>query len=53
MLGQDWVVSPAGDLIQKLRLEYGKDKVNLDYSSDKTLWSHEGERKQFDKGQRV
>jgi len=39
MLGQDWVVSPASDLIQRLRREYGKDKVNLDYRSDKTLLS--------------
>jgi DNA polymerase-3 subunit alpha len=31
MLGQDWVVSPADDLIQRLRLEYGKDKVVLSY----------------------
>jgi len=31
MLGQDWVVSPADDLIQRLRLEYGKDKIVLDY----------------------
>ena len=31
MLGQEWVVSPSGDLIQRLRSEYGKDKVLLDY----------------------
>ncbi|MDP6415452.1 MAG: OB-fold nucleic acid binding domain-containing protein, partial [Gammaproteobacteria bacterium] len=31
MLGQDWCVSPADDLIQRLRMEYGKDKVALDY----------------------
>ncbi len=31
MLGQDWLVSPADDLIQRLRMEYGKDKVALDY----------------------
>jgi DNA polymerase-3 subunit alpha len=31
MLGQDWVVSPADDLIQRLRMEYGKDKVVLSY----------------------
>ncbi|MFT4816029.1 MAG: DNA polymerase-3 subunit alpha [Pseudohongiellaceae bacterium] len=31
MLGQEWVVSPADDLIQRLRLEYGKDKVVLSY----------------------
>ena len=31
MLGQEWQVSPADDLIQRLRLEYGKDKVELSY----------------------
>ena len=31
MLGQEWTVSPADDLIQRLRLEYGKDKVVLRY----------------------
>ena len=31
ILGQEWVVSPADDLIQRLRLEYGKDKVVLSY----------------------
>jgi DNA polymerase-3 subunit alpha len=31
MLGREWVVSPADDLIQRLRLEYGKDKVVLSY----------------------
>ena len=31
MLGQEWAVSPADDLIQSLRLEYGKDKVVLSY----------------------
>ena len=31
MLGQEWIVSPADDLIQRLRLEYGKDKVVLSY----------------------
>lgn len=31
MLGQEWAVSPADDLIQRLRLEYGKDKVVLSY----------------------
>lgn len=31
MLGQDWVVSPTDDLIQRLRSEYGKDKIILDY----------------------
>jgi len=31
MLGREWLVSPTDDLIQQLRLEYGKDKVVLDY----------------------
>ncbi len=31
MLGQEWAVSPSDDLIQHLRLEYGKDKVVLSY----------------------
>jgi DNA polymerase-3 subunit alpha len=31
MLGQEWTVSPADDLIQRLRIEYGKDKVVLSY----------------------
>ena len=52
MLGRDWVVSPADDLIQKLRLEYGKDTVSLDYRSDKTLLSREGQRDAFHKGQK-
>ena len=52
MLGRDWVVSPVDDLIQKLRLEYGKDTVSLDYRSDKTLLSREGQHNAFEKGQR-
>jgi DNA polymerase-3 subunit alpha len=32
MLGQEWAVSPSDDLIQKLRREYGKDKIVLDYN---------------------
>jgi DNA polymerase-3 subunit alpha len=31
MLGHEWTVSPADDLIQRLRIEYGKDKVVLSY----------------------
>ena len=31
MLGQDWLVSPTDDLIQRLRMEYGKEKVVVDY----------------------
>ena len=31
MLGQDWRVSPTDDLLQRLRMEFGKDQVELDY----------------------
>lgn len=31
MLGEEWAVSPSDDLIQRLRLEYGRDKVVLSY----------------------
>ena len=31
MLGQDWLVLPTDDLIQKLKVEYGKDRVALEY----------------------
>jgi len=31
MLGQEWLIRPADDLIQRLRLEYGKDRVVLGY----------------------
>jgi DNA polymerase-3 subunit alpha len=31
MLGQEWAVLPSDELIQRLRLEYGKDKVVLSY----------------------
>ena len=37
MLGQDWVVSPTDDLLQRLRMEYGKDQVELDYKQTATL----------------
>ena len=33
MLGDDWLVLPTDDLIQRLRLEYGKEKVVLAYRS--------------------
>ncbi|MDP6098234.1 MAG: DNA polymerase III subunit alpha [Gammaproteobacteria bacterium] len=35
MLGKEWAVSPSDDLIQKLRREYGKDKIVLDYNSER------------------
>ncbi len=31
MLGQEWCVSPSEELIQRLRMEFGRDKVELDY----------------------
>ena len=31
MLGEDWLVSPSNDLLQALRLEYGRDQVELGY----------------------
>jgi len=37
MLGQDWIVSPTDDLLQRLRMEYGKDQVELDYKRTSSL----------------
>jgi DNA polymerase III subunit alpha len=37
MLGQEWQVSPTDDLIQRLRMEFGRDKVVLDYRQASTL----------------
>ena len=37
MLGRDWLISPTDDLIQKLRSEYGKDKVVLAYKKPSSL----------------
>ena len=37
MLGRDWLISPNDDLIQKLRSEYGKDKVVLAYKKPSSL----------------
>ena len=37
MLGKDWVVSPTDDLLQRLKIEYGKDQVELDYKQTLTL----------------
>ncbi len=31
MLGQDWCVAPTDELIQRLRLTFGKDRIELDY----------------------
>jgi len=31
MLGQEWCVSPSEELIQRLRMEFGRDTVELDY----------------------
>jgi len=37
MLGQDWCVAPTDELIQRLRLTFGKDRVELDYRQAITL----------------
>ena len=37
MLGQDWIVSPTDDLLQRLRMEYGKDQVELGYKRTSSL----------------
>ena len=37
MFGQDWLVLPTDDLIQKLKVEYGKDRVALEYKRGMTL----------------
>lgn len=37
MLGQDWIVSPTDDLLQRLRMEYGRDRVELDYKRSSSL----------------
>ena len=31
MLGSDWAVAPADDLVRNLRLEFGRDQVSLQY----------------------
>ncbi|MDD9891130.1 MAG: DNA polymerase III subunit alpha [Gammaproteobacteria bacterium] len=33
----DWLVSPTDDLLQRLRMEYGKDQVELDYKQTSSL----------------
>jgi len=37
ILGKDWIISPTDDLLQLLRMEYGKDQVELDYKQTKSL----------------
>ncbi len=37
MLGQEWCVSPSEELIQRLRMEFGRDTVELDYRRSITL----------------
>ena len=32
-----WIVSPTDDLLQRLRMEYGKDQVELDYKKTTSL----------------
>lgn len=37
MLGQEWCVSPSEELIQRLRMEFGRDTVELDYKRSISL----------------
>lgn len=37
MLGQEWCVSPSEELIQQLRMEFGRDKVELSYRQSISL----------------
>jgi len=37
MLGQDWSILPTDELLQRLRREFGKDRVELGYSQSITL----------------
>lgn len=37
ILGAEWKVSPADDLIQRLKSEFGKDKLEIKYSRPSTL----------------
>ncbi len=32
MLGEQWQVAPADELVERLRSEFGKDQVDLKYS---------------------
>ena len=36
-LGKEWMISPADELLHKLRHEYGQDVVDLEYTKTKTL----------------
>jgi len=33
MLGEDWLVNPEDDLIQRLKAEFGRDRIALDYKN--------------------
>lgn len=37
ILGSEWKVSPSGDLIRRLKSEFGKDKIDIKYSRPSTL----------------
>ena len=37
MLGHQWCVSPSEELIQRLRMEFGRDTVELDYKRSISL----------------
>ena len=37
MLGQNWLILPTDELLQRLRREFGKDRVELSYSQSITL----------------
>ncbi len=34
---QNWIVSPTDDLLQRLRMEYGKEQVKIDYKQTTSL----------------
>ena len=37
VFGRDWVIQPAADLLQKLKTEYGQDRISLDYRQTNKL----------------
>ena len=37
MLGPEWFVSPTDELLQNLRREFGKDRIELAYSQHISL----------------
>ena len=37
MLGSEWFVSPTDELLQNLRREFGKDRIELAYSQNINL----------------